>query len=212
MCNRYSQTKDRIKLQTEMFSIIATESAKRYNIAPTQSAPVAFVNDGAAVLKDLQWGFDGHAGPVMNARTETAHEKRMFREAWQHGHCLVPADGFYEWKQMPNGKQPFRFVRRDRELFWFAGLRNEDRFTILTAPAQGCVRDLHDRTPVILRDDSLDFWLTNEPRTPEEMIFRSISPDLLECYPVTRVMSNARHITQDCIEPIQIPQQEFGFA
>src|SRR5687768_9813095 len=148
MCNRYSQTKDRLKLETEMFGIIAAESAKRYNIAPTQTAPVALVKDGALTLQDLRWGFEGFTGqPVMNARAETAHEKRMFRDAWQQRHCLVPADGFYEWKTMPDGKQPFRFVRRDRELFWFAGLWTEDRFTILTAPAQGCVAEMHDRMP-----------------------------------------------------------------
>src|SRR5436309_2363381 len=132
MCNRYSQTKDRIKLQTEMFSIVATESAKRFNIAPTQSAPVALLKDGALSLQELRWGFEGFNGQsVMNGRCETAHEKKMFRDAWTGRRCIVPADGFYEWKNTPDGKQPYRFVRRDRELYWFAGLWTDDRFTIL---------------------------------------------------------------------------------
>lgn len=208
MCNRYSVSQRKVR-HTSRFGSIELELEPRYNIAPTQTAPVALVKNGALAIQDLRWGFEGFNGqPVTNARSETAHEKRMFRDAWREQHCLVPADGFYEWKQMPDGKQPFRFVQRDRELFWFAGLWTEDRFTILTAPALGCVREVHDRMPIILRADALDSWLENNPCAPEEIISRCVPADSLESYPVTRAMSNARHLTPDCIEPIVIAQRE----
>src|SRR6185436_3487361 len=187
MCNRYSQTKREVRLETAAIRQAAFELMPRFNIAPTQTAPVAWLRDGALALQDLRWGFEGFNGqPVMNARSETAAEKRMFREAWRERHCIVPADGFFEWKQMPDRKQPYRFVQRDRELFWFAGLWTEDRFTILTAPAVGCVRELHDRMPIILRTDALDSWLANEPCAPEDIISRCIPSESLEMYPVTR--------------------------
>jgi putative SOS response-associated peptidase YedK len=142
-----------------VFGRVQAELVPRYNIAPTQMAPIARVMGAALRLEELRWGLDGHAGPVMNARTETASEKRLFKDAWREQHCVVPCDGFYEWKETPEGKQPYRFIRRDRSLYWFAGLWSIDRFTILTAPAQGCVTAMHDRMPVILRNDAIDWWL-----------------------------------------------------
>lgn len=212
VCNRYSQTKERIKLALEFAGILEFELVKRFNIAPTQEAQVVAVQDRDVTLLTLRWGFDGPAGPVTNARSETAHEKPMFRDACQRGHCLVPADGFYEWKNTPDGKQPYRFVLRTRESFWFAGLCEGDRFTILTAPSRGCVTPLHDREPVILRTDALEVWLLKKPWTPVDVIDRRISLDALECYPVARAMSNARNTGPECIEPIVLPQREFGFV
>jgi putative SOS response-associated peptidase YedK len=211
MCNRYSKAEERIKLETRFARIILFEWSKRFNIAPTQNAPIALMRDGKVEGVELRWGIEGHAGPVTNARSETAHEKRMFRDAWKNQHCLVAADGFYEWKDTPEGKQPYRFVLRSREPFWFAGLHDGNAFTILTAPSRGCVTPLHDREPIILRPDTLESWLQNEPWTPADVSDRRMSAELLECYPVTKAMSNARNAGPDCIEPITIPQQEWQF-
>ena len=88
----------------------------------------------------------------------------------------------------------------------------DDRFTILTAPALGCVRELHDRMPVILRDDAIDWWLAAAaPPASAELIERAAPAETLESYPVSRAMSNARHASADCIEPIHLPQAEFNF-
>ena len=154
MCNRYSVSKRELLLKTR-HGLIQVGFEPRYNISPTQGAPVARVVDGGLRLNELRWGFDGFNGQsVMNARTETAHEKRMFRDAWRDRHCLVPCDGFYEWKDTPEGKQPYRFVLKSRDLYWFAGLWENDRFTILTVPAQGCVASMHDRMPAIFLSSS----------------------------------------------------------
>jgi putative SOS response-associated peptidase YedK len=211
MCNRYSQTKREVRIVSR-FGQIQAEFAPRYNIAPTQSAPVAVLKDGALALQDMCWGFEGFDGqPLMNARTETAYEKRTFHDAWRERHCIVPCDGFYEWKDTPEGKQPYRFVQRGRALFWFAALWDQDRFTILTMPALGCVATMHDRMPVMFREETIDWWI--EPgaiRTPEQLIECCAATESLECYPVTRRMSNSRYAAPDCIEPIVLPQQELS--
>lgn len=210
MCNRYANEKDRIKLETRFARIILFEWAKRYNIAPTQKAPVAFMENDAPVIKELQWGFAAHAGPVMNARSETAHEKRMFRNAWQSGHCLVPATGFYDWRTMPDGKQPYFFTLPGHDLFWFAGLREADRFTILTSSPNGFIATMHDRTPLILKPDALDEWLSQTQWSAEELWAHCYAGTELTHWPVTRLMSNARHTSPDSVEPIVIAQQEFA--
>jgi len=212
MCNRYTISERKLRRESR-FGSIQVELEPRYNIAPTQGAPVALLRDGVLRLQELRWGFDGVNGPVMNARSETAGEKRMFRSAWNEGRCIVPADGFYEWKEMPEGKQPYRFVRRDRALFWFAGLHEAGKFTILTQPAKGCVAAMHDRMPLIVADEVIDWWLEPGTAPPTaELTDRAADAALLECYPVTRAMSDARHDTPDCIVPIQLPQGEFSFG
>jgi putative SOS response-associated peptidase YedK len=209
MCNRYSISKKQVRLESKLGEL-QIELDPRFNIAPTQEAPVARLRDGGLRLDSLVWGLEGFQGQlVMNARAETAHEKRLFREAWEQRHCLVPSDGFYEWRDTPEGKQPYRFVRRDRELFWMAGLWTAGRFTILTRDAAGCVQSMHDRMPVILGPATLDWWIEcARPPACAELVENAADTADLECYPVTRAMSNARHATPDCIEPFTLAQGE----
>src|SRR4051794_35273151 len=212
MCNRYAQTKRERQLKTDALGQNTFALTPRYNIAPTQTAPVVLADNGSAVLKDFVWGWKTLFGPQLNARAETAAEK-VFRDAWQLRHCIVPADGFFEWKQMPEGKQPYHFLPKSREGFWFAGLWQDDQFTILTAPAQGPVRSLHDRMPIILPDSEIDWWLADERvKTGDELIQRCASADLLDYFPVTRRMSNSRYAEPDCVEPIVLPQQELNLS
>ncbi len=193
MCNRYSQTKDRIKLESRFARIIIFEALQRYNIAPTQTAPVAVISGGEASVQELRWGFSGHTGPVMNARSETAHEKKLFRDAWKQGHCLVAADGFYDWRTMPDGMQPYYYTLPTHDSFWFAALRDGDRYTILTAPPSGFIATMHNRMPLILKPDALDGWLSQKPWSVEELWAHCHGGTELHHWPVTRQMSHARH-------------------
>ncbi len=209
MCNRYSSTKNEARLKLRLGELILLLTP-RYNIAPTQKAPVVLIESNAPVARDYVWGWSSQHGPVTNARAETAAFK-MFKDALSSRHCLVPADGFYEWKTMSDGKQPYRFARRDNALFWFAGLWQNEQFSILTAPSSGCVADLHDRMPIILNDNDLDWWLLDSSdSTGKEIISRAASPEQLECYPVTRAMSNARHVLPDCIQKISVEEKQLG--
>jgi putative SOS response-associated peptidase YedK len=156
--------------------------APRYNVAPGQ-AVVAVRQDAArpdverAVrrLSPLRWGLipswakDAAAGyKMINARSETAAARPAFREAMRKRRCLIPADGFYEWKHEGKEKLPFCFTLADDAVFAFAGLWERWRSplgemvescTILTTAPNELVQDIHDRMPVILARDSYDLWL-----------------------------------------------------
>ncbi|MCJ7787894.1 MAG: SOS response-associated peptidase, partial [Methyloceanibacter sp.] len=102
----------------------------RYNIAPTDQVPIVRIDprDGMRVVVMARWGLipgwmkEKPKVPHINARAETVHEKPLFREAFARRRCLIPATGFYEWEQRADGKQPWRYRRKDLKPFAFAGL------------------------------------------------------------------------------------------
>jgi putative SOS response-associated peptidase YedK len=146
----------------------APNVAPNWNVAPTQRATVIrrHPESGERRLDLLTWGLVPHfttdlkaARKPINARAETVTISGMFRSALASRRCLVPADAFYEWRTMPDGKQPYAIARADGAPLAFAGLwegwRAPDEtvlrtFTILTTAANGTMRALHDRTPVVL--------------------------------------------------------------
>ena len=130
MCGRY--TMHHSPQQVEMrFGITEarTTTTERYNIAPIQPVPIVVEGDGARFLDTMQWGLipswvkePGLARKMINARAETLSEKPAFRAALSRRRCIVPADGFYEWKTEDGARQPMHIRRKDGELFGFAGL------------------------------------------------------------------------------------------
>ena len=154
---------------------------------------------------------------MINARSETAHAKPSFRSAFKSRRCVVPADGYYEWKAEENGKQPYRICHRDDQPLVFAGLWETwkvrpgttlagigepgdtvETCTILTADANQGLSNIHHRMPVILEDEDIDRWLRCD--VVELGPFRE---GVLEFYPVTRQMNNARFEEPSCIEPLE---------
>lgn len=151
----------------------------RYNIAPSQKAPVVRVGDrGGRELAMLRWGLipfwakDEKIGyRTINARAETVAEKPAFRAAFRRRRCLVPASGFYEWTKGAAGKQPWHFTLEDGAPMSFAGLWERwepddgadlETFTIIVTEANDSVRPYHHRMPVILAPASWDPWLDHE--------------------------------------------------
>jgi putative SOS response-associated peptidase YedK len=180
----------------------------RYNIAPTQPALcVRASREGGREAVIMRWGLvpswadDPAIGSRMiNARAETAAEKPSFRAAMKYRRCLVPADGFYEWRKVGTGKQPYAVRLRGGGLFAMAGLweqweRGEgalESFTILTTSANEAVRVLHERMPVILPPERYAEWLAPDVRDAAAVaaLLVPCSPEALEVYPVsTRVNS-----------------------
>lgn len=208
MCNRYSLSKKQERIITREYGSVEFYFMQRFNIAPTQKAQVITVENDKLVSREMKWGWTTKFGLMTNARAETAHEN-MFKEALAGRRCLVPADGFYEWK---HGKpaQPYRFVLPSRAVFFMAGLWQGEEFTILTTDARGLTRSFHDRMPVILPETEIEPWL-KEPAEkisgPNGIAARALS-EPLEAYPVTTQMSNPRFESPDCIKPIQIAQRE----
>ncbi|MBL0218175.1 MAG: SOS response-associated peptidase [Myxococcales bacterium] len=183
MCGRYTLTRQDDVIEDLQASLgMLAESAwwkPRFNVAPTQPAPVVIRKDGTRTIELMRWGLVPHwAGkpgakpPLMiNARLEGLQDKPMFREALAHKRCLVPADGFFEWKRDPKQAkakpQPIYLHPAPRRTVAFAGLWARSRteageqlsFTIITGPPNELVRPIHDRMPVVLDPSAYAAWL-----------------------------------------------------
>lgn len=175
MCGRYSLFTDQEIVEINK---IVAETGKKYNgeistlmktgeIFPTNTAPI-LVENGSGVTPDLSvWGFPSFRGKgvIINARSETAEEKPMFRKCLQDRRCVVPSTGFYEWDR---SKQKYLFRRPGTPVVYLAGIyqifKEEQRFAILTADANSSMEDIHDRMPVILMPNQIQDWLMDTPR------------------------------------------------
>jgi putative SOS response-associated peptidase YedK len=195
----------------------------RFNIAPSQDAPVIAQDSEGRRMGLLKWGLvpfwakDPKIGNRMiNARAETAADKPAFRQAFRKRRCLVPADGFFEWKKVePAGGQPSKIPywihRADTSPFVMAGLweRWEPQqgsplhtFTILTTDAVPEIRPIHPRMPVILSRDSAEEWLAPGAR-PEKLtsLLRPFRGGL-HSHPVSTVVNSPRNDGPECIESV----------
>jgi len=192
MCGRYNLTKDPANwpLGQPIVSQRQAPFSARYNIAPGQQVPVLRDTGGEELeLIDMTWGFVPHfitdekprVKPI-NARAETAADKPLFREAIRNHRCLVPATGFYEWQRTDGRKQPYHIHLPRQRPFLMAGIwdyqgGDEARPTlaILTTEAQGRVRPIHDRMPLVIPSEAIDSWLdgSTPPLTPEDTPFET---------------------------------------
>ena len=222
MCGRYT-LKSPVERLAEKFHLTDALSLKpRYNIAPSQ--PVAVVrrlpDNSDRKLVMLRWGLipawvkDSTSGAQpSNAKAETAAEKPMFRDAFRRRRCLVPADGFYEWRQEDMRKQPVYICMKDREPFAFAGLwehwENQDgqaieSCTILTTEPNDLLKPIHNRMPVILDPKDYDLWLDPGVRDAGKLRPRlgPYPPEDMNAYPVSLRVNNPLNDDPACIEPI----------
>ena len=170
----------------------------RYNVAPSQPVPIIALNKGVRTYGLVRWGFvpawDRKGSflkkAIVNVRSETAHEKPSFRNAWRRRHCLFPMNGAYEWLEEGGAKQPY-LIARDRRmpLFCLAGLWEEwlgedgsemTTAAFLTRDAQGPLRALHHRMPVFVPPDRYDDWLHTDERddAPARDIVTLPPPDM----------------------------------
>jgi putative SOS response-associated peptidase YedK len=170
----------------------------RYNVAPTDQHPVLRLVGGARQLALAGWGLPPAVkgrGPLINVRSETARFSRKALMA--SGRCVVPADGFYEWKSTPEGRAPMWFHRADGKLLLLAGLWEAGRFTVLTTTANPTVAGVHDRMPVILTPDDAQAWLL----APTERLLRPAPEGLLAVRAVSARVNSVRNDDPACLEP-----------
>lgn len=198
----------------------------RFNIAPTQFVPVVRADDdGGRRISMLHWGLvpfwakDKSIGNRMiNARAETVAEKPAYKDSFRSRRCIVPANGFYEWKKMADGKQPFFINFGGQQLLGLAGLwsgwrspqdpeQRLDSFTIITTAASPKVANLHDRMPVILNPDDYAAWLApnNQDTNALQDLLLPCNAPQLQSWPVSRAVNNARNESAALVEPVTLP-------
>ena len=202
MCGRFTQTKNRKEVLEELGGIeLPPLFLGRYNIAPTQKVAVIRPDQPARTVEST-WGFANprSRGPIINARSETLAERPMFKDlldaspeqSRRGGRCLIPADGFYEWK----GRQPYYFQLPDKQLFGFAGLWRDDRCVIITRAADANMQGIHDRMPVILPRNNWNHWLDRAHRAP---VLSEVEGPTLTARPVSRRVNSVEYDDPACL-------------
>lgn len=154
---------------------------------------------------------------MINARSETASTKPAFADALKFRRCLVPADGFYEWKKTVSGKQPYCFEVKNGELFAFAGLWDRwmdprgttvETCSILTTTSNTLTREVHDRMPVILDPATYDLWLDPGMRVVDEAseLLRPFDARLMRCYPVSDRINHVAQDDEECARLVRLAE------
>jgi putative SOS response-associated peptidase YedK len=193
----------------------------RYNIAPTQQvASIRCTADGHRRLDFVHWGLipswakDKSIGNRMiNARSDSVHEKPAFRHSMQYRRCIIPAGGFYEWKKESGKKLPLYVRMKDGLVMAFAGIWDSwkspegeiiDSCSILTTSSNKLIEPLHDRMPIILHPEEYQLWLDREMTDPGKLkpLFQHYPADLMEMYPVSPLVNSPRNDTPDLIIPL----------
>ena len=220
MCGRSSLTKTEKELEDRFQATFYSDGLAQYNplpnynVAPSHMMPV-ITNTDKMHFQAFRWGLipfwakDIKIGyKMINARIETLMEKSSFKMAVSKRRCLVPADGFYEWKKVKddNGKitkQPYRMTTKDQEVFAMAGLWDRWKspdgqqifsFTVITQPPNKVMKDIHNRMPAILIPEQESLWLADD--IPPQELIDMITPypdELLEVTPVSSKVNNVRN-------------------
>jgi putative SOS response-associated peptidase YedK len=195
----------------------------RYNVAPGQMIPAIRVASDRPVRKLVQfkwglvpfWAKDPNIGfKMINARAETIADKPAYREAFKTRRCLIPADGFYEWKKEGKAKQPFSFTMRDESLFAFAGIfeRWKDpkggllqTCSILTTTPIELLQDIHDRMPAIVRPEHYELWLDPGFQNVADLseMLRPYDASQMKRYPVSTRVNNVKYDDSECAQAVE---------
>lgn len=226
MCGRYSLSKSKIELEERFQAEMLADFKPRYNIAPTQLVPV-ITSDSPKGFSFFYWGITpdfGQNKPVaqklINARAETIHEKISFKNSFQQRRCLIPADGFYEWKRLgKKTKIPYRFTLREEEIFSFAGIWEEyetvtgevqHTFLILTTTPNEVVEEVHERMPVILNREAEKKWL--DKYSSDSDLLKLLTPfpaELMLSYTVSPLVNSVQNDSPGIIRRTS-PMDQFG--
>jgi len=225
MCGRYKLATPAEVLRDVFGFVERPNLPARYNVAPTQDAPVVRQRRrpaGERTVQNLRWGLilswakEAKIGALlMNARAESLTSRPAFAKALRQRRCAVLADGFYDWSGEGAERQPYLVTRRDNAPFAFAGLWDRwtdprdaaatpiDSFTIVTTAANALLRPLHPRMPVILVGADLDVWL--DPASEPTRVASAIAgapAAALRYVPVAKRVNSARIDEANLTEPI----------
>ena len=223
MCGRSSLTKSEKELEARFKATFYSEDLEKYNplpnfnVAPTHVMPV-ITNEDPEHFRPLRWGLipfwakDLRVGyKMINARKETVLEKSAFKSAMQKRRCIVPMDGYYEWKKMGKQKQPFRITVKNQEIFSVAGLWAKwkspegvvyESYTLLTQAPSPAIAHIHDRMPAILSPDQEMSWLDVDMPAQDALDILNPPPDeSLHAYEVSSRVGKVTENDADLISP-----------
>jgi putative SOS response-associated peptidase YedK len=221
MCGRFAQITPLPKVSLLFEAVLQSSLPPRYNVAPGQKVAVVLFDTrkGIRRLENMLWGFlpawavgRKEAHPLINARAETLAEKPSFKESFAKRRCLIPADGFFEWRKKGQEKQPFYFRPRDGGVFALAGLwdlAGKDRgqsgtFTIVTTQANELMSSIHERMPVIVSQKDIPAWLNPDCEDPLilKRYLQPYSSLRMDAFPVSSFVNDAKNEGPDCVQAV----------
>jgi putative SOS response-associated peptidase YedK len=221
MCGRFTLRTPVADL-VEVFELLRKPELKpRYNIAPKQPVAVVHQSGKDREFSSMRWGLVPSwwkdpmaAATLINARAETLAAKRAFRDAFQRRRCLIPADGFYEWRKSEGtNKQPYYVRLKNDRPFAFAGLWEHwegsgssaiESCVIVTTEANVLLRLLHDRMPAILPSEDFGRWLDPDSEDTSDLVglLRPYPPAEMSVYPVSTLVNSPRNDSPECIAKV----------
>ncbi|MBC8284325.1 MAG: SOS response-associated peptidase [Nitrospinae bacterium] len=209
MCGRYTLTKSLKTIESHFKPVrISLRHFPSFNIAPSQ---ISSVITQESELTGMKWGLvpswskDAQSGSkLINARSETLHEKPSFRDSFKNKRCLIPADGFVEWK----GKNPYYIRFKSQDLFAFAGLWSTwdsgdeplHTFTIVTTEANKVLSPLHSRMPVIVHPDNYEKWLSGDSHSLTSL-FTALPNNELEYFEISTAINSPKNNEANLLQP-----------
>ena len=220
MCGRFTLHTPESKIR-EAFSLDHTEPLglkPRYNITPSQQIPIIRDTETSREMIMAQWGLVPNWSKepktkysTINARIESVAEKPTYRTPFKRRRCLIPADGFYEWKVVNGNKIPHHIRMKDSSVFAFAGLWDHwegegqtlDSSTIIVMPSNEAMRPIHERMPAIIAPAHFDYWLDSRITDKQKIMqYLNSAPSIqLTAYPVSTWMNTPKHDDKRCIQP-----------
>ncbi len=219
MCGRFTLQLDTEHVQTAFpVDQVKAEVKPSYNVAPGTAIATIAQHDGQKVLDLMEWGFlpgwarDKGMRPMINARAEGIEGKAMFKRAFQASRCLIPGDGFYEWRRTENPKTPMFIHLKSGDPFGFAGIytvsKDEDgspvaTCAILTTAPNELMQPIHDRMPVILPKKAYAAWLDPENQDVEALValLQSYPAKQMEAWEVSRLVNRLENNSAELIQP-----------
>lgn len=218
MCGRYALKTPASELVARFGLDESEDFPARYNISPGTDIPVIRQSpEGKRVLHQLRWGLVPHwakdraiGARLNNARGETVADKPSFRDAFKRRRCLVPADGFYEWKTEGRSKHPYYFSMRAGEAFALGAIWESWRAPdgdiirtccLITTGANEIMVPVHDRMPVIVASEQYEAWLSAPPAEAFELV-KPFRAEAMQAWPVSKRVSRSAEEGADLIEPL----------
>ncbi len=219
MCGRFSLF-DILGLEVRFKIYLPDYVMPRYNIAPSQEIlAITRGEEDEHQARPFKWGLIpfwartvAPSKKMINARAETVHKKPSFKESFKNKRCLIPADGFYEWKKGEKRKRPYRISLKGGELFAFAGLWEEwsssegetiRSCAIITTYANRLVETVHERMPVILERSVEEAWLAADTDTSTlQELLRPYPAQFMELYQVSDLVNSPQNDRAEIIKPL----------
>lgn len=230
MCGRYRLSKRKQLIEEYFETANEVDWKPRFNIAPSQN--VGIIRQSSTrperEFSQVRWGLipswaqDAGVGhKIINARSETVADKPAFRDSFRARRCLIPADGFYEWKRSKEAKQPFHFGMLDDSAFAFAGIWDSwndgrgnslETCSILTTAPNSLLVDVHDRMPVILEPENYELWLDpgfRDLNAVSEML-KPFNPKLMKRHPVSSRVNSPANDDSECSAEVSLASASEG--